>query len=114
MTEFVYENGEKLNLLSSRILEEGKCAKAYDEQWLNVYKYVLAYMVITRDEIGSGIIEKIRRQILEYNTKTETLVFLEKMECQPMDFLFFENYMKKAERNHEFLGTWYTWFKKAT
>lgn len=69
-------------------------------------------MIITKEEIGCGIIEKIRRQILEYNTKIETLVFLEKMECHPIDFLFFENYMRKAERNRGFISTWYTWFEK--
>lgn len=114
MTEFVYENEKELNLLASRILTEGKCENAYDEQWLDVYKYILAYIAITKEEIGYGIIEKIRRQILEYNIKKENLIFFEKLECQPIDFLFFDNYMRKSERKQGFFSTWYTYFEKVS
>lgn len=113
MTNFVYENEAQIRKLSRLLCVDGVVKRAHDKESQKVCKFLLSYWILADGCITRKIYDKIREEILLADSSKKNIIFFEKVKEKNLDFIYFQNYMKKMEKDAKFLDTWYTWFSKA-
>lgn len=113
MTDFCYNNEERLLQLQEEILGEGgKIEQTITPENLDVYKFLISMSI----ERGLHISKKSYMQVKKYailaDCTVPTIVFFEKCDSYSRDTLYFQNFMKKASRDKEFLGVYQTHFNR--
>lgn len=116
MTTFQYENGEKLEKFADQFFgKTGDVQKISGIDSVKVYKYLLAYRISTRSNINLKTCEWLEERANDLDWRLENRIFFEKakMDVTVKDTIYFENYMKKLERDPGFLSEWYAYFAEA-
>lgn len=112
MTEFLYANEEQIVKLSTMFCKEG-ITKVKSGPWnINIFKYLISYWALTGKRIMPWILDEIRSDLGFDMYNVETKIFFEKIESSTLDRLYFMEYMKKVEKDPEFLETWQKCFLK--
>ena len=115
MTTFQYENGERLERLADRFFgEAGDIQKVPGIDSLKVYKYLLAYRIACKKNVNIKICEWLEERAIHLDLRKENRIFFEKvrMDVAVKDTIYFEDYMKKMEKDPGFLSEWYAYFEE--
>lgn len=113
MTTFQYENGEKLDRFADQSFgKAGKIRKVSGIDSVKVYKYLLAYRITCGKDIDLDSCEWFEERAIHLDLRNENRIFFEKamMNVRVKDILYFEDYMKKMEKDLGFLSEWYAYF----
>lgn len=112
MTEFMYENGERIRRLCTNYFKKDKAYIINTPEELRVYKYMLSYLSVIGANISNKNLDSFRKEAMRVDSSTRNLVFFEKLERYTIDVIYFQQYMNECERDPQFRSTWYTDFSK--
>ncbi len=117
MTEFQYENNDKLKKFADQFYGKiGEVQKVSGIDSVKVYKYLLAYCISYRENINLKACKCVEEMANDIDSGIQNQIFFEKakMNVTIKDTIYFENYMKKMERDLGFLSEWYAYFAKVS
>ena len=116
MTEFCYNNWERLMQIREEVLGEGgKIEQGITPQNLDMYKFLISMSIYYQLDISVDMWEKIRDRAISLDTGVKNRVFFEKRDTRRgiTDQLYFQNFMQEASRDTKFLGVYQTYFHRA-
>lgn len=114
MTDFYYNNEERLMQLQKEILgEKGKIEQAITPENLVIYKFLISMSIYYNLSRNVNILNTIREHAILLDSSLKNRVFFEKCEAHTVDTLYFQNFMNEASRDRGFLGVYQTYFDRA-
>lgn len=114
MTDFYYNNEERLLQLQEEILGDGgEIGELITLQNVDVYKFLISMSMEMGLYISKVAYYEIKKYAIMVDGTTKNRVFFEKCESYSRDALYFQNFMKRASKDTGFLGVYQTYFSKA-
>lgn len=114
MTDFYYNNEERLLQLQEEILGDGgEIGELITPQNVDVYKFLISMSIEMGLHISKVAYKEVKKYAIMADGTTKNRVFFEKCESYSMDALYFQNFMSKTSRDTGFLGVYQTYFSKA-
>ena len=111
--EFIYQNERRISELANRYFGElGQLPRFWNIKELEVCKYILSYCILNGRYIYQKSYEALKSAISEKGGKMQNKKFFEKVEEKNTDYLYFKEFMEKAESNSNFLDSYYIWFAR--
>ena len=114
MTEFFYNNEERLRKLQKEVFgEEGTIKQTIEYYNLDVYKFLISMSIWLMLYMNRSSYEQVKAAALLIDGSKANRVFFEKCDAYSRDVLYFQDFMKGQCKNRQFCDVYYTYFHRA-
>ncbi len=115
MRDFIYQNSDRLCLLSEELLVEGRRKKKdIRKDEIEFLKFLMAFNVVyAGGKLRVKGYANLKKMALETDTSKANRIFFEKLEMKHKDVIYFEKYLEAKCKEPAFLTYYYTFFEVA-
>ena len=96
MTKFMYENGKELQRMGKGL--NGSTVVELSKGYIKLLMYIISYAIYTDEPILIRSYEQVKTE----NFEKDIRIFFEKVKYCSEDVIYFQNWMKKLEKDSEF------------
>ena len=111
--EFMYLNERRICEIAERYFGyEGRLPRFWNIRELEVCKYILAYCILNGRYVNPESYTTLKNAIAEKGGQLQDKKFFEKVEEKEIDYMYFKEFMEKAESDSSFLDSYHVWFSR--